>query len=98
MLLISLLEIANILTISLLLPKSIQKQYETKNQVIFAAAGIAIVLMAINYLVLMTNTPKLCIKYKDETGNQKRRGVVLLLFYALCSILSVYFVSNYVNG
>ena len=87
MLLITLLEFTNISTISLLLPKSMQKQYETKDQVIFAAVGMGIVLIAINYLVLVTNTPKLCIKYKDETESQKRTGVVLLLLYALCSIL-----------
>ena len=98
MLLITMLEFSNITTISLLLPQSFQNQYKTKNEVIFAAIGIAIVLYVINYLVLITNTANLEQKYKNETNNQKLKGVVLLLAYSLISVLSVYFVSVYING
>jgi hypothetical protein len=98
MFLMTLLEFSNITTISLLIPKSLQKQYETRNQVIFAAVGISVVLLGINYLVLITNTSDLYNKYKGESNKQKVKGVILSSIYSIFSILSIYFVSNYINA
>ena len=94
MLLITMFEFANITTVLTFFPKTWQVIYETKNQVIWAATMISVTLIAINYLVLIKNTEKLCAKYKTETSRQKISGVLLLVIYVTLSAFTVYYFNN----
>ena len=94
MLLITMFEFANITTALAFVPKTQQVVYETRNQVVWAATMMSVTLMAINYLVLIKNTEKLCNKYKTETSRQKITGVLLLVIYVIISAFTVYYFNN----
>jgi hypothetical protein len=89
MLVITILEYANILTISLFF-NNISKHYQIEYQVLLMAIFPLIVLGVINYFVLLKNTMILIEKYKDENSGQKTKGTVLLIVYASFSLLTLF--------
>jgi Kef-type K+ transport system membrane component KefB len=79
MLLVSILEAINIQTVFLLIPDCFKLSLPIKEQVLFYAVGVVLILFAINYFYLIKKLPMLVDKYRDENRKQKNIANVLLV-------------------
>jgi hypothetical protein len=91
---ITILEYTNILTISLFFNNIFFKSFQIEYRVALMAIVPMTILGLINYFVLVKNTSSLVEKYKNENRNQKRTGTMLLLAYAVCSLLALFLKSR----
>jgi hypothetical protein len=94
MICISLLEIANFLTIVLLLIPKWKFQFQSRSDVVIDATIIALASFTMNYFYLIKKLPNLKSKYNKETNRRKLMGTILLITYIIASALSIYFVST----
>lgn len=93
MLLISILEYTNILSVDLYFNYNPLDQFKIENQLILEAFIPGLILYFINYFILVKNAPKLSEKYKDESDRDQLKGTVMLILYALLSVLIIYLFS-----
>ncbi len=93
MALLTIFEGINIQTIMLLLPQTIEKQLRIKDQVILFAIIPILILMVINYFLYVKNAEKIKAKYDNRSELSKTIGVVILIVYAVGSVIAIFAVS-----
>lgn len=83
---ITMFEFLNILTVLQILPTHAGIDIENKNLGMLAYILAALVLLIINYFFLIKNIPSLDNKYQHASESQKLKGNVLLLGYTIVSV------------
>ena len=89
-LLMTLFEFYNILTVLQLFPVTLQIIPKTKDEGELSYIVAGIILLIINYFLLYKNVASLSYKYRNESENEKLRGTILLYCYAIVSIVAFF--------
>lgn len=89
LLLITLFQFFNIVTLMVLLPSQLGAGSTTKNALIYVAVISCAGLLAFNYFILMRNLPSLVKKYKHESPGHKIFGIILVAAYGLISFVAI---------
>jgi hypothetical protein len=89
---LSIFEIMNIITIQVLLNYFLYIKIElgTKSEIKSFSYILGISIMILNYFVLYKKREKICEKYKNESKLRSRVGFAILILYCVSSAILVY--------